>query len=63
MEYATFLGGLTGSSSSEKVRSMTSEVLLLPVLGAVDASRDDNGGVRTMDKGVCVASLLMALTR
>ena len=43
--YATFFAGLAGSSSSLNVKSTTSDPRLLPVRGAVDASRDERGGV------------------
>jgi hypothetical protein len=61
--YATFLAGLGGSSSSDKVRSITSDARLLPVLGALEASLEDRGGVRASDCGVGTASLLMAEIR
>ena len=64
MWYATFFVGLTGSSSS-LIRSITiaSEVRLLPVRGADDASREDRGGVLVSDCGVGTASLLMVESR
>lgn len=43
--YATFFGGRGGSSSSLNVKSMTSDPRLLPVRGAVEASREESGGV------------------
>jgi hypothetical protein len=59
--YATFFVGLTGSSSSLSVKSMTSDFLLLPVRGAEEASRDvDESGVLAKDWGVGAASVLMA---
>jgi hypothetical protein len=64
--YATFLAGRGGSSSSLKVRSMTSEARLLLVLGAeatVDASREDSGGVLASERGVFEASVLRLATR
>jgi hypothetical protein len=57
--YATFFAGLTGSSSSEKVRSITSEFLLLPGRGADEASRDESG-VMASERGVGTVSCLIA---
>lgn len=60
--YATFFAGLTGSSSSLKVKSTTSDGLFWPERGAVDGSRDGNGGVLS-EVGVGAASVLIAWMR
>jgi hypothetical protein len=64
--YATFFAGLGGSSSSLKVKSMTSDFRLLLLLGAdkaVDASREESGGVWASESGVLAASVLRFLRR
>ena len=61
--YATFFAGLAGSSSSLSVRSITSDFRLLPVRGAVEESLEDSGGVRVVDNGLFMASLLILVTR